>query len=963
MPDVLQDYYNYLKTAKADVPESFQSFKSTLSDSNVAKSYHKYLLDNKFDAPESFDDWAFTLGLKKKDVPSPSPTPKGISSVPSSGTLSPLEIPRPQGQSEKVRIPAPTKKPKTIDEAVQADKFRNESRLAGMYNTALNSVSKAVGGFTNLMNMAQDMVSGVYGVERGIQAATGYNPSQEKQRKTAEAITKFIDKARSSASTKEGEQYRISKFDVTNGIGMEDLKALPEIVAQLGSDIGLAIPTGGASFAAQGYQRGLDEIDALPNADKIGEGTRQFVGLSYGIIDGVLEKFALDKILKNSGATKKIRSQVLKEVTDNLVKSGEKKVTKEAVQKLVTESTNKIANKLKNAGLTALKGAGIEGGTEALQSGLSAGVKYAANKLEGKEIFDEYELQESTKKDLLNSLVLGGVFGGALGGISGAATNLDNYIKNKVGEAQNEADIQTIIDEVALKTQSGEISETEAQEILPKVEQYKEIAKTIPSEVPAQNKGEVIAAIAERQEMEQTLAEKQKEVESTDPAFRKEKEQELNLLTELIEEKNNEIKELASQPIQPEEQITTEEQFKEPIVETVEEESQVIPLQEQQKSQDITLQKEDKGKISVEILSSEEPPMKDGVRISTLSGMTEAERIDAIEARKKETKVSDKVLKTNALVMEAKSYFDKGGRYQNSTEGRNKLNELRNKARALGLEIDTTRNAVVRKKEGSARVTKVVYNSKAEGDAIIEEGAKVLTERDRSVQEVFEELLESDVFLDIAQENKTRMSASQVEATIKDILDGIPSKRANRYLDMIEKAIQEDAFPIYDKTFGELSPRLSDIREQLGVKREVVGEPIDEKALMKFLEEESQLTPQEEQELLDNVENLLYEYETINERGTEAEVSKPKSESEARVSTKAEPITETKQAEPTKSIKYKFKDIADINLSDNPEVVKKREVTKYLKNNPEIADVVKNFRKVTDYLEAQGELKKSSPDC
>ena len=75
------------------------------------------------------------------------------------------------------------------------------------------------------------------------------------------------------------------------------------------------------------------------------------------------------------------------------------------------------------------------------------------------------------------------------------------------------------------------------------------------------------------------------------------------------------------------------------------------------------------------------------------------------------------------------------------------------------------------------------------------------------------------------------------------------------------------------------------------------------------------------------------------------------------------PVGETKQAEPAKSIKDKFEDIADINLSDNPEVVKKREVTKYLEDNPEIADVVKNFRNVTDYLEAQGELKKSSPDC
>ena len=303
-------------------------------------------------------------------------------------------------------------------------------------------------------------------------------------------------------------------------------------------------------------------------------------------------------------------------------------------------------------------------------------------------------------------------------------------------------------------------------------------------------------------------------------------------------------------------------------------------------------------KVTVRRLSGEEPPMREGVRITTLSGMTEPERTSAIEQRKKETKVSDKVMQTNDLVMQAKSYFDKGARYANSAEGRDKLNQLRAKARDMGLEIDPTRNAVVKRNE-KGRVTKVTYNSKAEGDAVIDETGKLLTDRDRAVQETFEELLDNDVFLDVMQENGTRMSAAQVDATIQDILNGIPSKRANRYLDMVEKAIAEDAFPLYDKTLGEVAPRLEDIRQQLGVEKETVGQPFDEESLLKYLEEESQLTPEEEAELLDNIENLLYEYEPIIEEGIETEVSEPQPTTETTVPQQTEQITEVKETKPT----------------------------------------------------------------
>lgn len=78
----LQKYYEYLKSNGADVPDTFESFHSTLQDETAAKQYHQYLVQNKFDAPADYESFANTLGLKKKDAgTTPSPVSSENSSV------------------------------------------------------------------------------------------------------------------------------------------------------------------------------------------------------------------------------------------------------------------------------------------------------------------------------------------------------------------------------------------------------------------------------------------------------------------------------------------------------------------------------------------------------------------------------------------------------------------------------------------------------------------------------------------------------------------------------------------------------------------------------------------------------------------------------------------------------------------------------------------------------------------
>jgi hypothetical protein len=333
--------------------------------------------------------------------------------------------------------------------------------------------------------------------------------------------------------------------------------------------------------------------------------------------------------------------------------------------------------------------------------------------------------------------------------------------------------------------------------------------------------------------------------------------------------------------------------------------------------------KPEEQKVTVELLSSKEPPQKEGETIVTLSGKTEAERLASIERRISSTKVTDYVLAKNKIVQDATLYFKRvkeNGRYKNTPQGRAELNDLRLRARELGLTVDTERDKVTMPSKKTGRPTKVSYDNRADSDAVVESNGKTLTERNRDVQEAFEELTDAGVFLDIKSESGNRMSASQIDSAISDILEGIPSKAANKYLDALEKGLAEDAIPLYDKGMGGFAPKLADIRAQLGVEKEFIGEPMDEVALNKFLDEESRLTPEEEQTLLDNVENLLYEYETTEE-GPQGKVQPIEARAEEGIPAKTEPVTEAKAAgEAPKPVKEVYDEFS----SKKSELAKKK---------------------------------------
>lgn len=830
----------------------------------------------------------------------------------------------------------------TLKEAALKDRQNNNSYLGAMWNNVVASAERLAGGAARL---AQKLDSSPIAriqetADKVASGVTGVNYEALREKESADKVRNFIGKARTASSSKEYEKGLAEGFDVTNGIGLDDLKGLGAILPSMLADMALAAPTAGTSFAIQGYDDALSTLDDIPEAKNMSETTRTAFGLGGGVIAGVLEKLGMDNILKSGTATKYVTSKILKEASEELAKKGVK-VTAEQFQKAVADKATQMLTKtaLKNTVKAGAKSALVEGGTEATQEGAMDLLKLASNQLEGKEIFDEEELKNTAASRYLNSAVMGGIFGGVGGAVMSRTKNLQRHIESEIKNAKTQKDIDNLVSEINQNVEDGTLSNNDAELLKSMVDEN--LSK--PKDLDIKNEKEAklsevngeIALLNKEDRLYNENLEKLNKRKAEINSYYDNLSKESKKLDEVDAEDGSAIptEEVVTEEVTPTEVKVTEE-VKPTEVKSVEQLRQQeqaeldskIPNAEQYRvngkvdrakltnEEDIKafdevynkydklisplLEKPVEQKVTVELLSSQEPPKKEGETIVTLSGKTEAERLASIAQRQKDTKVSDKVVSDNEIVQAAESYFKKSGNYKNSAEGRAELNDLRIKARESGLTIDTERDAVT-KPNKAGRPTKVRYNNKADGEAVVEPNAKTLRDRDIDTQKVYEELTDSGVFLDVEAESGKRMSATQVEAAIKDINEGIPSKRANKYLDALEKGIAEDAFPLYDKGRGGFAPKLSEIRAELGVEKEVVGEPMDEAAFNKFLDEESKLTPEEEQDLLDNVENLLYEYETT-EAGPEGKVQPTETGAKEGVPSEAkpsEPVKSERQAE------------------------------------------------------------------
>jgi ribosomal protein S20 len=354
----------------------------------------------------------------------------------------------------------------TLKEAVIKDKNNNNSYLGAMWNNVVASAERLAGGAARLaqkfdtspVSMIQESV------DKAASSVTGINYEAQREKEIADKVKSFIGKARTSASSREYEQGLAEGFDITNGIGLDDLKGLGAVLPSMLADIAIAAPTGGTSFAIQGYDDALSTIDNIPEAKNMSETTRTAFGFGGAIISGVLEKLGMDNILKSGTATKYVTAKILKEAAGELAKKGVK-VTAEQFEKAVANKATQMLTRtaLKNtvkAGVKAGKGEAI---TEATQEGAMDLMKLATNQLEGKEIFDENDMKNTAASRYLNAAAMGGIFGGGLGSITSRTKNVQQHIEDEVKNAKTQEDINNIVNEINQSVQEGVISKNDAE--------------------------------------------------------------------------------------------------------------------------------------------------------------------------------------------------------------------------------------------------------------------------------------------------------------------------------------------------------------------------------------------------------------------------------------------------------------------------------------------------------------------
>lgn len=273
-----------------------------------------------------------------------------------------------------------------------------------------------------------------------------------------------------------------------------------------------------------------------------------------------------------------------------------------------------------------------------------------------------------------------------------------------------------------------------------------------------------------------------------------------------------------------------------------------------------------------------EPNLGDGRKPVTLSGSTEAERQVSIEQRKKETKQTPMTEARDKLL-------ERIQKYNNLTRPQKRQAYI--EANKIKLAVDffnkehDQKHSLTTNRDGSLELRNNPTEKRASGkpikntlkgneNAIVDNG-KPLMERGDNTKKVFNDLLDADVLPVSRRINGEKMSEAEHEATIQDIMDGIPSQRAENYLNSLEKQIKEDNFD-----FGNPDKNArTTLNDALNITVEK-GEPMTPDSIEKWLSNESELTP-EEQTTFDNIDNLITHYEQLHEseNGTPAKVQQP----------------------------------------------------------------------------------------
>lgn len=365
--------------------------------------------------------------------------------------------------------------------------------------------------------------------------------------KAVAPIERGIKKLRSTYTTEEEDKAMAGQFNLFDGIGLNDLQGLAAMSGRMAADMGIGALTGGTTFVLQGRQMAVEDYDEAVKKAGIepNENARNLYGIAGGTINGLLEKFAIDKMF---GDTPAFRAIQRKAIAETLKKTAGMtgKAAIDAIEAGAVSTIKKLTSDIKSKGVRAGYRALIEGGTESLQAGLEDAAKFAANAVQGDEAFNTEEIKKNFLSNIVNSGVAGGIFGPVFGAGADVAfgRNINKELLNDIANAKTEQDIENIRQELNRTFDENNFSQEERDIIMQNANRYAQVKQTLPEGTPASVQTVAIPKIEQRVKIDNEITNRKTAMESLDEAVKPAQEQEISLLEDKRASLNDEVREI-----------------------------------------------------------------------------------------------------------------------------------------------------------------------------------------------------------------------------------------------------------------------------------------------------------------------------------------------------------------------------------------------------------------------------------
>jgi len=1019
MPDKITEAFKSIKSSNIFLDE--QDFREQLQ--KAPKDVFSLVKDDGLFV--DYDDFETSLDLKKNA------SPKATSSVPSSATLSPLEIPRPQGQSEKVRVEAgatkPLPDPNKLGSFLPQDKTVSpKTDLAGAVTPAKQTA--ALVEERPLIKQRQEQAK-QSAFENTLKAyKTKFKASEtqvESERKKLEKMLNDGDlqiakdpntgqrilayKNENFFSSLWDSAKRVEKHRQDNKIfsdlSLDDKIKYAEEEINKGEQYLPELPSGAMGSLGEYiagattplvrpimYGMAATAGAAMLNAPAAAAAGAQTVGSSIAFIE--------DMMYGNRAETfKRVYAGKLKDIP-NPTEQQKKQAALEADQAAVAASAvgaleatafsipfGKLAKMEQSAGgyLDLVEKTAKHTMTEAPKAATIMGAGAAARGIISKEAGADLTYSDIVKESL-ESAKSGAELVGALGVgkvamaalphamtvVAGLVRTPSKAVDSKAKAIVSELPREEVLTVYRQGEESGVYPKGTTEKVAETLKQYDEAKASVPETI---EKTDTVDALTGKLEAK---FKKQRELEETKVEARK---KEIQAEIEALDKDIDAIYE--GKPVEQHEYDITGKKISElkPVIaeEKVIEET---PLTEEQLkgepeniTQPIELEPVDTSK---EISDAVNDAVNDAVKAEQPTPTIEKETTTISETRP-ELEVKDKGVVEQNKINNRKPFTTKSGRQTVEYDENGDLivkdkdgKEVSEKTRKKAIQ-EYAENFDYTVGEKAPEPTDIRFTSEEEAKRYVVENSNnpyelaelyaneepttaALSSKDRMIAEYGIGKVKGDSYNEFGDRNNMNLSKARTYIS-----------RDGRSLDVIAKEMSDhygfeilpsdlidfmDRFPSGERQALRLVE--TDVALEAANKfKQLTGINLNKEIAEKVVEQQFKKLTKEQQ--------LIAEQDYETEQQLEADYWKAYEETNG--FTKEIPVSETKPTETTKTLADKFKDIADIQLSDEAPTLKKRKITEYLKQNPEIAETVKNFSKATEYLEKQGRLKKSSPDC